>query len=87
MDEGLSTISVIFGILALLLLLFKSLVWIIYFATYAFDNKMNDCYAVDGVDQPIALLSISDPAVLDGATGEPVNVKDEFIVIFRMLFA
>ena len=48
---------------------------------------MNDCYAVDGVDQPIALLSISDPAVLDGATGEPVNVKDEFIVIFRMLFA
>ena len=58
-NEGLSTLSIIFGILASLLLLIKSTIWVIYFAIYAFDGKTNDCYAVYGTPEPLALLSIA----------------------------
>lgn len=54
--ETWNTVSVIFGILAYILLLIKSVFWTILFATFAFKTDLPNCVSAPGLQEPINLM-------------------------------
>ncbi len=78
-NESWNTVSVVFGILAYILLSIKSVTWTIVFAIFAFKTDLPECIATNGIQQSVNFLEqmSQEPEIeikLAQSQGRQVNV-------------